>query len=119
MGAIVDCNICGVELFRLDPNNPKTITGEEICQTCGGRVEAAFAPLEALHGKFQEDLVELYSTAKADREEMSKLNAGFRIQAEELKAEMEEELKNLRANIVAGTSSKPIADVEAPTEPVE
>ena len=109
MGAIVDCNICGVELFRLDPNRPKTITGEEICEKCGERVEAAFAPLETLHEKFQSDLVELYATAKEAREEMSKLNAGFRIQAEELKAEMEADLENLKANIVAGAA-------EAPTE---
>jgi len=105
MGAIVDCNICGIELFRLDPNNPKTITGEEICETCGDRVEAAFAPLEALHNEFQADLVGLYSKAKEAREEMSKLNAGFRIQAEELKAEMEEKLKNLKANIIKGVVS--------------
>jgi len=115
MGAIVDCNICGVELFRLDPNNPKTITGEEICQTCGGRVEAAFAPLEALHDEFQRDLVELYKGAREAREEMSKLNAGFRIQAEELKAEMLEKLKNLRANVVKGVVDKPVV-VEEPDE---
>jgi len=100
MAARIFCNICGVHLFDVNPDAPRTITGEEICTTCGDRTEAAFALLEDVAKRFQADLAECLQRAKEAFSSIDETYAEIRLEGEEMQAQMLEELKTLKANVV-------------------
>ena len=102
MAVKIECNSCGKPIKTVGPNEISSITGKEICTTCGTRLDAAFARIDKEVKAFYEELEGMFTAAKKKFMHLDDIYNKFQNNTNDLHLRTRKELESLKREVIEG-----------------
>lgn len=105
MGVKIECNICEKPIRTVRPEDVGSITGKEICNTCGARIDAVFGLIDKEVAAFNSELLGMQESAKKKYLRLDDVYNNYQNKANDLFLRTRKELESLKANVIANEMS--------------